>query len=54
MYMNIAAHYVRPRQVTYVRDALQDTIRELLNVDDLDLEVDPTAVSPCFCLAWSC
>lgn len=48
--MNIAAHYVRPRQVTYIRDALQDTIREVLNADNLDLESDPSAASPFFFL----
>ncbi|KAF8175380.1 hypothetical protein BJ912DRAFT_988665 [Pholiota molesta] len=44
MYLNIAVHYVRPRQVTYVRDALQSTIRELVNADDLDLEADPSVI----------
>lgn len=45
MYLNIAAHYVRPRQGTYVRDAFQVVIRELIEADDLDLEADPSAVS---------
>ncbi|KAF8974759.1 hypothetical protein BDZ97DRAFT_1911911 [Flammula alnicola] len=44
MYLNIALHYVRPRQVTYVRDAFQAIIRELINADDLDLEVDPSVI----------
>lgn len=44
MYIHIAVHYVRPRQVTYVRDALQGIIRELIDTDDLDLEADPSLV----------
>lgn len=45
MYMNIAVHYVRPKQVTYVRDAFQTIIREVIDSDDLDLEADPSVVS---------
>ena len=44
MYMNIATQYVRPRQATYVREAFQVVIRELIEADDLDLEADPSAV----------
>ncbi|KAF9476454.1 hypothetical protein BDN70DRAFT_951286 [Pholiota conissans] len=44
MYLNIAVHYVRPRQVTYVREAFESTIRELVNADDLDLEADPSVI----------
>ncbi|KDR83761.1 hypothetical protein GALMADRAFT_236120 [Galerina marginata CBS 339.88] len=44
MYLNISVHYVRPRQVTYVRDAFQGIIRELIDADDLDLEADPSAI----------
>lgn len=44
MYIHIAVHYVRPRQVTYVRDALQGIIRELIDTDDLDLEADPSMI----------
>lgn len=48
MYINIAVHYVRPRQVTYIRDAFQAIIRELIDADDLDLEADPSVVSSGF------
>ncbi|CAA7259744.1 unnamed protein product [Cyclocybe aegerita] len=44
LYINIAVNYVRSRQVTYVRDAFQAIIRELINTDDLDLEADPSAI----------
>lgn len=44
MYINIAVQYVRPRQVTYIRDTLQGIIRELMEAVDLDLESDPTVV----------
>jgi len=44
MYINIAAHYVRSRQVTYVREAFQSIIRELIDADELDLEADPVLV----------
>ena len=45
MYMTIAVHYVRPKQVSYVREALQSIIREVVEQDDLDLETDPVVVS---------
>ncbi|KAJ3515338.1 hypothetical protein NLJ89_g1823 [Agrocybe chaxingu] len=44
LYVSIAVNYVRSRQVTYVRDAFQAIIRELINTDDLDLEADPSAI----------
>jgi hypothetical protein len=44
MYINIAVHYVRPKQITYVRDALQAVICEVVSSDDLDLEADPSLV----------
>lgn len=45
MYMTIAVHYVRPKQVSYVREALQAVIREVIDQEDLDLETDPVIVS---------
>ena len=45
MYMTIAVHYVRPKQVSYVREALQAVIREVIDQEDLDLETDPVVVS---------
>jgi Ras GTPase-activating-like protein IQGAP2/3 len=44
MYMNIADRYVHPRQVPYVREAFQTIIREVVDAEDLDLEIDPTVV----------
>ena len=45
MYINIAVHYIRPKQTTHVRESLQNIIRELIDAEELDLEVDPTRVS---------
>lgn len=44
MYINIAVHYVRPKQMTYAREAFQTIIREVVNSKDLDLEADPSVV----------
>ncbi|EIW76096.1 hypothetical protein CONPUDRAFT_64414 [Coniophora puteana RWD-64-598 SS2] len=44
MYINIAVHYVRPKQVTYVRETLQAIMRELVDAVDLDLEADPSVI----------
>ncbi|KIK68184.1 hypothetical protein GYMLUDRAFT_155669 [Collybiopsis luxurians FD-317 M1] len=44
MYINIAVHYVRPKQITFVRDTFQTLIRQIVDDDDLDFEVDPTAI----------
>ncbi|KAL0949959.1 hypothetical protein HGRIS_009979 [Hohenbuehelia grisea] len=44
LYINIAVHYVRPKQVTYAREALQAVIREVIESDDLDLEADPILI----------
>lgn len=44
MYINIAVHYVRPKQMAYARDAFQAVIREVVDSDDLDLEADPSMV----------
>ncbi|KAJ4478052.1 ras GTPase-activating protein [Lentinula aciculospora] len=44
MYINIAVHYVRPKQIAYARDTFQTLIRQIVEDDDLDFEVDPTIV----------
>ncbi|THV08575.1 ras GTPase-activating protein [Dendrothele bispora CBS 962.96] len=44
MYMNIAVHYVRPKQIAYALDVFQKLIREIVEHDDLDMEVDPTII----------
>ncbi|KIY49170.1 hypothetical protein FISHEDRAFT_65237 [Fistulina hepatica ATCC 64428] len=44
MYMNVSAQYVRPKQVTYVRDTLQSIIRDIIQTEDLDLETDPCVI----------
>jgi Ras GTPase-activating-like protein IQGAP2/3 len=44
MYINVAVHYIRPKQVAYVRETLQSIIREVVHSEDLDLEADPSLV----------
>jgi len=44
MYINIAVHYVRPKQITYARDAFQAIIREVASSEELDLEADPSVI----------
>ena len=44
-FINVAVHYLRPKQTAYIREALQGVIREVVKADDLDLETDPTVVS---------
>ncbi|KAI0774141.1 hypothetical protein C8Q74DRAFT_1200411 [Fomes fomentarius] len=43
-FINVAVHYLRPKQTAYIRDALQGVIREVVNADDLDLETDPCII----------
>ncbi|EJF61117.1 hypothetical protein DICSQDRAFT_60830 [Dichomitus squalens LYAD-421 SS1] len=43
-FINVAVHYLRPKQTTYIRDTLQGVIREVVNADDLDLETDPSVI----------
>ncbi|KAK2466197.1 hypothetical protein APHAL10511_001839 [Amanita phalloides] len=44
MYINIAVHYVRPKQISFVREAFQSLIKEVINSVDLDLEIDPSKI----------
>jgi Ras GTPase-activating-like protein IQGAP2/3 len=44
MYINVAFNYVRPKQVTYVKDVLQAVIQHVVDQEDLDLETDPVVV----------
>ncbi|KAF8897516.1 ras GTPase-activating protein [Infundibulicybe gibba] len=44
MYINVAVQYVRPKQITYTRDAFQTIIQEVINAEDLDLEADPSII----------
>jgi Ras GTPase-activating-like protein IQGAP2/3 len=44
MYINIAVHYVRPKQSIFVREALQTVVCEVVGSNDLDLEADPSLV----------
>jgi hypothetical protein len=44
LYLNVAMHYIRPKQLVYVREALQSVICEVVSTDDLDLETDPSLV----------
>ena len=45
MFMNIAVQYLRPKLSAYAKDTLQKVICELVADTELDLEVDPVAVS---------
>ncbi|KZT24523.1 ras GTPase-activating protein [Neolentinus lepideus HHB14362 ss-1] len=44
MYINIAVHYARSKQIVYVRETLQSLIRDVINADDLNLEADPCVI----------
>ncbi|KAL1747468.1 hypothetical protein HDZ31DRAFT_31879 [Schizophyllum fasciatum] len=44
MYLSVAVQYVRPKHAVYIRDALQGVIRDVVESDDLDLEVDPSKI----------
>lgn len=45
MYLSIADHYLRPKRATFVRDAFQSILKEIINADELDLEVDPSVIN---------
>ncbi|KAG8965048.1 hypothetical protein FRC03_001003 [Tulasnella sp. 419] len=44
MYVNVAVQYARPKQIAYVRETLAVVIREVIALEDLDLETDPVAI----------
>ncbi|KAI0053622.1 ras GTPase-activating protein [Auriscalpium vulgare] len=44
VYINIALHYIRSKQIAHVREALKPLISEVVNSPDLDLEVDPAQI----------
>jgi Ras GTPase-activating-like protein IQGAP2/3 len=44
VYINIALHYLRPKQTVHVRETLQPLIRDVISAEDLDLEADPKLV----------
>lgn len=46
MYINIAVQYVRPKQISYVRDTFSALINGVIAQENLDLETDPVRVSP--------
>ena len=45
MYLAVAVHYIKSKQIAYIRDTLKTVILEVIAMDDLDLETDPVAVS---------
>ncbi|KAI0068683.1 hypothetical protein BV25DRAFT_1792222 [Artomyces pyxidatus] len=45
VYINIAVHYIRPKQTMHVRETFQPLIRQVVDTDNLDLEVDPALAS---------
>ncbi|KAI0307116.1 hypothetical protein B0F90DRAFT_1622592 [Multifurca ochricompacta] len=44
VYINIALHYIRPKQTVHLRETLQPLIRDVVGTEDLDLEVDPKLI----------
>ncbi|KAG8745710.1 hypothetical protein FRC10_007190 [Ceratobasidium sp. 414] len=44
MYLAIAVHYIKPKQIAYIRDTLKPIILEVIAMEDLDLETDPAAI----------
>jgi Ras GTPase-activating-like protein IQGAP2/3 len=44
VYINIALHYIRPKQTVHVRETLQPLIRDVISAEDLDLEADPRQI----------
>lgn len=44
-FINVAVHYLRPKQTPFIRETLQGVVREVIKADDLDLETDPCVVS---------
>ena len=47
MYLNIAFPYLRPKQATYAREVFQGIIKDVIDAEDLDLEVNPRTVCTC-------
>ncbi|CDO71342.1 hypothetical protein BN946_scf184908.g100 [Trametes cinnabarina] len=43
-FINVAVHYLRPKQTAYIRETLQSSIRSVIDADDLDLETDPCII----------
>ncbi|KAH7101116.1 hypothetical protein BKA62DRAFT_619136 [Auriculariales sp. MPI-PUGE-AT-0066] len=44
MYINVAVQYIRPKQVSFVKEALQHMVRLVVDETELDLETDPVAI----------
>ncbi|KAL1755451.1 hypothetical protein FB107DRAFT_213621 [Schizophyllum commune] len=44
MYLSVAVQYVRPKHAVYIRDTFQGVVRDVVESDDLDLEVDPSKI----------
>ena len=43
--MGVAIHYVRPKQVVYVRETLQSIIKDLVGEgEEINLETNPSVV----------
>ena len=45
VYINVALHYIRPKQTVHIRETLQPLVRDVVTTEDLDLEVDPKQVT---------
>lgn len=44
IFIDIAVHYLRPKQVVFIKETVQYVMREVIHQDDLDLETDPCVV----------
>ncbi|KAI0702851.1 hypothetical protein BC835DRAFT_1263599 [Cytidiella melzeri] len=45
LYVGVAIHYVRPKQVVYVRETLQAPIKDLVeSADEINLEANPSVI----------
>ncbi|CAE6447844.1 unnamed protein product [Rhizoctonia solani] len=44
MYLSVAIQYIKHKQTAYIRDTLKIIIKEVVEMEDLDLETDPVAI----------
>ncbi|CUA76921.1 Ras GTPase-activating-like protein rng2 [Rhizoctonia solani] len=44
MYLSVAIQYIKHKQTAYIRDTLKAIIKEVIEMEDLDLETDPVVI----------
>ncbi|KAI0030222.1 hypothetical protein K488DRAFT_54701 [Vararia minispora EC-137] len=44
VWINVALHYLRQKQSSHLKEALQPILRDILKEENLDMEVDPTVI----------